>query len=184
MQCPTSELRCVCPKLSSRNYITWPFGMYTGCIMRSIWGDDCLTWPFRMYTSWLHKWRRVKLCVFEVKGWKEDDVEVEGWNGGVSDWDGKVAWAEEGGAGVQGVWQWGSRGCVPLTTAVLCMGSPQTASSGSHGWSKGRLLSRVMHVDKTALILLLACMNYYHTLSSLTLCGQLGSVNLSVYYTC
>ena len=92
-------------------------------------------------------WGQIKLCIFEVKGWKEDDVEVERWHGGISDWDGKVAWVEEGGVDVQGVWQWGGWGCVPLATAVLCMESPQTNSSASHGRCRGRLLNISLMVN-------------------------------------
>ena len=83
-------------------------------------------------------WGQIKLCIFKVNGWKEDDVKVERWNGSISDWDGKVAWAEEGGAGLQGVWQWGGWGCVPLATAVLCMEFLLATSSGSHGQCRGR----------------------------------------------
>ena len=49
----------------------------------------------------------------------------------------KVAWVEEGGAGLQGVWQWGGWGCVPLATAVLCMEFPPASSSGSHRQWRG-----------------------------------------------
>ena len=38
--------------------------------------------------------------------------------------------------------QWGGCGCVPLATAVLCMEFPQTTSSGSHEWCRGRLLNK------------------------------------------
>ena len=40
-------------------------------------------------------WGQIKLCIFKVNGWKEDDVEVVRWNGSISDWAGKVAWVEE-----------------------------------------------------------------------------------------
>ena len=103
-------------------------------------------------------WDQIKLRIFKVKGWKEDDVEVERRNGSISDWDGKLAWVEERGAGLQGMWQWGGWGCVPLATAVICMEFPLTTlleAMDNAGEDDG---------DRTALILLHACRNY-HTLS-------------------
>ena len=49
-------------------------------------------------------------------------------------------------------------GCVPLATAVLCMESPQTTSSGSHGRCREDFSTRDVG-DRTALILSHACRN-------------------------